>query len=101
MPVMSPKLGEVLVKTTHSKDINDALNKIFPEYLELKLKKLQQIIGRFEKKWKMSFKDFKRHIKGKTLKADIYSFNTEKDYWQWEEAETLKNHYEKIKGQWI
>lgn len=37
MTVMSPKLGEVLVKTTHSKDINDALNKIFSEYLELKL----------------------------------------------------------------
>lgn len=34
MPVMSPKLGEVLVKTTHSKDINDALSKIFSEYNE-------------------------------------------------------------------
>ena len=33
MTVMSPKLSEVLVKTTHSKDINDALNKIFSEYL--------------------------------------------------------------------
>jgi len=31
MPVMSPKLDEVLVKTTHSKDIDDALNKIFSE----------------------------------------------------------------------
>jgi len=37
---MSPKLGEVLVKTTHSKDIDDALSKIFSEYLELKLKTL-------------------------------------------------------------
>jgi len=101
MPVMSPKLGEVLVKTTHSKDIDDALNRIFSEYLELKLKKLQQIIGKFEKKWKMSFEKFKKHIKEKTLKADTYSFNMEKDYWQWEEAETLKKHYEEIKGQWI
>ncbi len=32
MPVISPQLGEVLVKTTHSKDINDAFNKIFSEY---------------------------------------------------------------------
>ena len=29
MPVMSPKLGEILVKTTHSKDMDDALNKFF------------------------------------------------------------------------
>jgi len=35
------------------------------------------------------------------LKENTYSFNTEKDYWQWEEAETLKKHYEEIKGQWI
>ena len=43
MPIMSPRLGEVLVKTTHSKDINDALNKIFSEYLELKLGALQVV----------------------------------------------------------
>lgn len=101
MPVMSPKLSEVLVKTTHSKDIDDALNKIFSEYLDLKLKKLQQTIGEFEKKWNMSFENFKRHIKENTLEADAYSFNTEKDFWDWEEAETLKKHYEEIKGQWI
>ena len=49
----------------------------------------------------MSFDEFKRHFKEGTLKEDAYSFNTEKDYWQWEEAETLKKHYEDIKGQWI
>ncbi len=55
MPVMSPKLGEVLVKTTHSKDINDALNKVFSEYPELKLNALQEIIEGFQQKWGMSF----------------------------------------------
>ncbi len=101
MPVMSPKLGEVLVKATHSKDIDDALNKIFSEYLELKLKTLREAIEEFQKKWGMSFEEFKRHFKEGTLREDTYSFNTEKDYWQWEEAETLKKHYEEIKGQWI
>lgn len=101
MPVMSAKLGEVLVKTTHSKDIDDALNKIFSEYLELKLKKLHQTIEEFEKRWKMSFKEFKRHTKKNTLEANAYSFSTEKDFWEWEEAETLKKHYEEIKMQWI
>lgn len=101
MTVMSPKLSEVLVKTTHSKDINDALNKIFTEYLELKLGSLQEIIKGFQEKWGMSFDEFKRHFKEGTLKEDSYSFSAEKDYWQWEEAETLKKHYEEIKGQWI
>ena len=102
MPVMSPKLSEALVKTTHSKDIDDALSKILSEYLDLKLKRLQQTIDEFEKKWDMSFEKFKRRIKEKKpLKADIYSFDTEKDYWQWEEAVTLRKHYEEIKGQWI
>jgi len=101
MPILSPKLGEVLVKTTHSKDIDDALNKIFSEYLKLKLKTLQETIVEFQKKWGMTFEEFKKHFKKGTLKENTYSFNTEKDYWQWEEAETLKKHYEEIKGQWI
>ena len=101
MPVMSPKLSEVLVKATHSKDIDDALNKIFSEYLDLKLKKLQQTIEELEKRWNMSFEEFNKYIKENTLKADAYSFKTENDFWQWEEAETLKIHYEEIKGQWI
>lgn len=101
MTIMSPKLGEVLVKTTHSKDIDDALNKIFSEYLELKLKTLSEEIHGFQKKWNMSFEEFKGHFKKGTLKEDAYSFSVETDFWQWEEAETLKNHYEEIKRQWI
>lgn len=101
MPVMTPKLSEVLIKTTHSKDIDDALNKIFSEYLELKLKTFLETIDGFQKKWGMSFEEFKRHFNEGTLKENIYSFDTEKDFWQWEEAETLKKHYEEIKSQWI
>ena len=98
---MSPKLGDILVRTTHSKDLDDALNKIFSEYLELKLKTLYETINTFQKKWDMSFEEFKKHIKDRTLTKDVYSFDVEKDFWQWEEAETLKKHYEEIKKQWI
>lgn len=100
MPVLAPKLGEVLVKTTHSKDIDDALNKVFSEYLELKVKKLQETIEEFQKKWGMSFDEFGKHLKEGISKGEAYSYNTENDYWQWEEAETLKKHYEEIKKQW-
>jgi hypothetical protein len=101
MPVMSLKLSEILVKTTHSKDLDDALNKILSEYLELKLKTLNETINTYQMKWGMNFKEFEKSIKDKTLKKDVYSFDTEKDFWQWEEAETLRKHYEEIKKQWM
>jgi hypothetical protein len=65
------------------------------------LKKLYQTIKEFEKKWNMSFEEFRRRFKENTLEADAYSFSTEKDFWEWEEAETLRKHYEEIKMQWI
>jgi hypothetical protein len=59
MPVMSPKVGEILVKTTHLKDLDEAFHKIISEYLELKLNTLQEIIDGFRKKWDMTFEELK------------------------------------------
>ena len=101
MPAISPKLGEFLVKTTGSKDIDGALRKVFLDYLELKLKSLNEIIGDLQKKWGMNFDEFKKNLKTGTLRKDAYAFDTEKDIWRWEEAETLKKHYEEIRNQWI
>jgi len=101
MSVISPKVGEILVKTTHSKDLDDALHKIISEYLELKLNTLQGIIDGLRKKWDMTFEEFKERMKEGRLEKDSYSFDVEQDFWRWEEAETLKKHYEEIKSQWI
>ncbi len=49
----------------------------------------------------MSFEEFRKQIKDITLKKDAYSYETENDFWQWEEAETLKEHYVDIKSQWM
>jgi len=101
MPVMSEKLGEALVKATDARDVNEAFNKVFSEYLELKLNQLHQIIERYKEKWEMSFEEFRKQIKENTLKKDAFSYETENDFWQWEEAETLKEHYVDIKSQWM
>ena len=101
MPVLSPKLSEILVKSTHARDIDDALNRIISEYLDLKLSSLEKQIDQFEQKWNMDFEHFKIQLKNKTLKADSFSYDVETDYWEWEEAETLKQHYSTIKEQWI
>ncbi len=101
MPVMSVKLSEAIVKTTHARDIDDAFRKIFSEYLELKLQQLNHTIEEFQEKWEMTFPEFKTRISDQTLKKDAHSFEVETDFWQWEEAETLREHYQEISSQWM
>ena len=100
MPALSPKLSEILVKTTHARDIDDALNRVVSEYLDLKLSSLDKRIEEFQQKWNMDFEHFKNHLKNQTLNVDTFSYDVETDYWEWEEAETLKQHYSTIKEQW-
>ncbi len=101
MLTISPRLGEFLIKTTKAKDIDDALGKVFLDYLELKLKNLQETIEKFQNKWKMNFDGFKKKIKDKMFEKEAYSFSVEQNFWQWEEAETLKKHYERLKKEWM
>lgn len=51
----------------------------------------------------MNFEEFKRKLKEDISRAgsENYSFETEKDFWKWEEAETLKKHYTEIKDLWM
>lgn len=101
MSVVSPRLAEFLIKTTGAKDIDNAFQQVFSDYLELKLKSLQETIESFHRKWGMSFNDFKKKLKAGTLEKDTYDFDVEQDFWKWEEAETLGKHYEALKKEWI
>lgn len=67
----------------------------------MKIKNLEETIDNFQKKWGMNFEEYKSNIVKNTLQNDRYSFECEKDFWEWEEAITLKNHYETIKNQWM
>lgn len=100
MPVISPRLGELLIKTTKARDIDYAFEKIFKEYIDLKLKELYTKIKEFENKWNMKFNEFKDNFERGTLPPNTYSFDIEQDFWEWEETETLKNHYESLKKEW-
>ena len=100
MPAISPKLGELLVKATRAKDIDDAFERVFSEYLAMKIQSLASASEGFEKKWDMVFGEFKSRLDAGTLNADNYGFDTEQDFWKWEEAETLKGHYEVLQKQW-
>lgn len=100
MQAISPRLSEFLMKTTKAKDIDNAFQNIFTEFLELKLKALHDIVEGFQNKYGIDFEAFKEKLKHDTFKKDAYAFNLEQDLWQWEEAETLKGHYEALKREW-
>jgi len=100
MPAVSPRLGEFLIKATKARDIDDAFEKVFSEYLTMKIMKLVNVSEGFKKKWCMDFDEFKNRFDKGSLKADSYEFDTERDFWEWEEAETLKSHYEELQEQW-
>lgn len=101
MPIMSAKLSHALVKATYARSVEDAFHQIFSEYLELKLSRLQKTINDFQEKWGFSFEELKKQIKNNTLKKDPYSFESEEDFWELEEAITLKEHYSTIKNHWM
>ena len=100
MLAVSPKLGELLIKATKAKDIDDAFHRVFSEYLAMKIVNLTKTTEEFREKWCMDFGEFQSNLKEGTLKSDSYAFDTEQDFWQWEEAETLKSHYEALQEQW-
>lgn len=100
MALMSPRLSEILVKTTHSKDIDDALRRVLSEYLEFKLRELEVRCAALKEKWHMPFDEFELRFRAGTLVEDSYSFDVESEFWEWEEAETLRRHYEEMKDQW-
>ena len=95
MIAISPQLCKLLLEITKATDVEIAFNKILREYIDLKLKHLEEISKSFKEKWQMSFEEFKEKMK------ENYSYEVEKDFWEWEEAETLKQYYTKIKNSWI
>jgi len=101
MIAISPQIGEFLIKVTHLPDINVALKKVLKEYIELKISDLKEKVKVFETKWGMSFKEFQEACKNKTIKTDVYSYNVEKDFWEWEGIETLLSYYQEIESGWI
>lgn len=96
-----PRLGALLTELVEIPDIGMALRKVLSEYLELKSKALEERIAAFEAKWGMSFEEFSQKCAEGTLAGDAYSYEVERDFWEWEQAVTLQNHYESLRLQWM
>lgn len=96
MLAISPKLSQLLTRATQTPDLETALWKVLSEYIELKTEQLNQAIARFEEKWGMSFDEFARRSAAGKLAKDTYSWEVEQDFWQWEQAVTLLEHYQTL-----
>ena len=100
MPTLSPDVGAHLLKATRSNDLDEAFEKVLSEYLELKIERLDQTTEAFEEKWGMNVSTFKRRMAENDLPEDAHSYSVEQDFWEWEDAETLKTHDQQVRSEW-
>ncbi|MEA3338943.1 MAG: hypothetical protein U9R15_03160 [Chloroflexota bacterium] len=96
---MSPQLGSLLTEITAVSDPRTALWKILDEYLELKCNDLEKRIADFEARWDMPFEEFSQKFADGTLAQDTYSYEMEKNFWEWEQVVTLQHHYQSLRLQ--
>ncbi|MDY7080703.1 MAG: hypothetical protein SXV54_27800 [Chloroflexota bacterium] len=98
---LSPRVGAFLTQVTETPDLETALWKILSEYIDIKTSLLRQRILAFESKWGATFVEFSERCKTETLGQDVYAYEVESDFWEWEKAETLLQHYEGLQAQWM
>jgi hypothetical protein len=100
MPALSPNVGAHLLKATRSNDLDEAFATVLSGYLELKIERLDQTTEAFEEKWGIDFSAFKRRMAEHDVPEDARSHSVEQDFWEWEEAETLKTHDQQVRSEW-
>ncbi len=93
MVSVSPHIAVLLNQVTATPDLEAALLKVLSEYIDLKVAQFDRQISAFETKWGMTFTEFSDRFENDQLDQDSYSYDVEKDFWDWEKAETLKKHY--------
>jgi len=101
MLTLSPRLGGFLIKATQTTDLEAALRQVLHECFVLKLKELNKELEGFEDKWNMPFDQFKEKCGKREIDKDVFSYEVEKDFWDWERVDTLKKHYEAVRSQWM
>lgn len=93
---LSPRLGHLLTQVAETSNLEAALWKVLADYIALKRQALQDEIEQFEAKWHMSFVEFAEKFGDGSLPVDAYDYAVESDFWAWEKAETLLEHYQTL-----
>jgi len=93
---ISPRAGNLLARVAETPDLDTALWKVLSDYIHLKIQSLQNEVRQFETKWAMSFDEFSEKFGSNALPVDSYAYDVESDFWAWEQAETLLQHYKSL-----
>jgi len=84
---ISKPIHKILTYLTGEERLDVSLPLATKDLVSLKLKASEEKIKQFEEHYSMQFKDFKIAWENGKVK-DKYSYEVEKDYWEWETAIT-------------
>jgi len=92
------ELQKKIFQITEKKDMEQALNALLDEYYSLKIFYIRQEILRYEYKWNMTYGEFEK----KSVEIpNGFTFELEKEYYDWGEKIALLEYYQKSKSEWI
>ena len=78
--------------------LSKLLSTLLQEYYSLKIFYIRQEILRYEYKWNMSYAEFE---KKSFDMANGFTYEVEKEYYDWGEKVALLEYYQKSKNEWI
>jgi outer membrane lipopolysaccharide assembly protein LptE/RlpB len=85
--VISKPLYRVLRKMTHENRVDVALTIAVKDWIRLRLREVESERVGFEAKYDMTFEQFRVKFAGEGI-PDQYSYEVERDYFDWEAAVT-------------
>ena len=98
---ISPRAGVLLTQIAETPDMETALWKVLVDYVDLKMRQIEQEIQSFESKWGMTFEEFVERGAAGALDQDSFSYEVESDFWEWEKTKTLYQHYKALQIRWM
>ena len=87
------KIFRTLVRENIFKNYEELLRDLMLTYINQQIETYQKKIHNFEKKYRLSFEDFTRSLKGKA------SWQDEDEWMDWEDAVTFLKKWKKIKDE--
>ncbi len=82
---LSDPVYEVLRQLTRQEKVDVALSVALKDLLQLKKQNIENQIESFEEKYGMTFSEFEQACKDGRIK-DPFSYEVEKDNWEWDAA---------------
>lgn len=93
--VISKPIYRVLSNLTQESRVEVALPLAIKDWVRLRLKETRQQREKFEQRYQMDFPAFQQAWQEDRI-TDKYSYEVERDYWEWEAAETDEERLQRM-----